>query len=336
MRLIDRSGSSPARSRLAVGQSRWLLITKTIVGLALLAALLLWNDNGRQLLATLAGFRLEFVLALLLVALALVWVSSRKWSLFVRDRDPTVSQFRLFSLYLIGFFFNNFMPSTIGGDAARVYLLGRDMDSVSASFASVFMERATGVLALTVLAATFALLDIDLLANPIIALVLAAALSGCAAAVLLFFRPALLQIAIDALRRVPGLRPVASSCERLVSQVVYFRNRYGLLLQSLAYSAAFHLLAGLNVYLACLSIGFEPALLDLLVITPVILLLSMIPVSPNNIGWWEWCFSVLLLDAGATAAEGLAVALTLRAATMSVSLLGGLLFLRWRVRRPAA
>jgi glucose uptake protein GlcU len=56
----------------------------------------------------------------------------------------------------------------------------------------------------------------------------------------------------------------------------------------------------------------------------------MIPVSPNNIGWWEWCFSVLLLDAGATAAEGLAVALTLRAATMSVSLLGGLLFLRWR------
>jgi glucose uptake protein GlcU len=36
------------------------------------------------------------------------------------------------------------------------------------------------------------------------------------------------------------------------------------------------------------------------------------------------------MDAGATAAEGLAVALTLRAVTMLVSLVGGLLFLQQR------
>jgi uncharacterized membrane protein YbhN (UPF0104 family) len=112
--------------------------------------------------------------------------------------------------------------------------------------------------------------------------------------------------------------------------VTYFRDQHRLLLLSLLYSFAFHLLAGLNVYVACLSIGLAPPLLDILVITPVILLLVMIPVSPNNLGWWEWCFSVLLMDAGATAAEGLAVALTLRAVTMLVSLVGGLLFLQQR------
>jgi glucose uptake protein GlcU len=57
----------------------------------------------------------------------------------------------------------------------------------------------------------------------------------------------------------------------------------------------------------------------------------MIPVSPNIIGWWEWCFSVLLVDAGATIAEGLAVALTMRAVTMAVSVVGGLLFLQQRL-----
>ena len=97
------------------------------------------------------------------------------------------------------------------------------------------------------------------------------------------------------------------------------------------YSLAFHLLAGMNVHVACLSIGIASPILDILVITPVILLLVMIPVSPNNIGWWEWCFSVLLIEAGATAVEGLVVALVLRAVTMGMSMIGGLLFLQHRL-----
>jgi hypothetical protein len=42
---------------------------------------------------------------------------------------------------------------------------------------------------------------------------------------------------------------------------------------------------------------------------------------------------VLLLDAGATAAQGLAVAVTLRAVTLLVSLVGGLIFLLERDAR---
>jgi glycosyltransferase 2 family protein len=318
------------------GRRRWIVALKTAVGLGLLAFLLLWKDNGHKLLVVFIGFRVEFILALLLIALALAWVSCIKWGLFVRDRGAEASHARLFGLYLIGYFFNNFLPSTIGGDAARVYLLGRDINSQSASFASVFMERATGVLALTVLAAAFALVNPALLANPIIALAIAGALLGCTISTILFFRPALLQLALGRLHRLPGLTKVAALGERLIGDITRFRHRHRLLLRSLVWSASFHLLASLNVYVACLSIGFAPSFLDVLVVTPVVLLLTTIPVSPNNIGWWEWCFSVLLLDAGATAAEGLAVALTLRAATMSISLLGGLLFLRWRVRRPAA
>ena len=192
------------------------------------------------------------------------------------------------------------------------------------------------MLALIFLAASFSLFEPRLLANPIIVATVAGGLAGAVIAIVVFFRPRLLQIGIDLLRIVPLMKGLAAKVERLTGEVLRFRHRHRLLLLSLLLSGGFHLLAGLNVYVSCLSIGFAPPVLEIFVITPVILLLGMLPVSPSNIGWWEWCFSVLLLSAGATAAEGLAVGLTIRFVTMGMSLLGGLLFLRWRVRRPAA
>jgi uncharacterized protein (TIRG00374 family) len=314
---------------------RRVFVLKAALGLALLAGLLLWRDNGRKLLTIFAGFELEYLAALALVALALNAVSSLKWSLFLHDRGVAVSQGRLFSLYLIGKFFSNFLPTMVGGDLARIYLLGQHIHSHAVSAASVGLERASGVIGLTLLAVLFAALNEDLLSNPIIALSLGFAVAVCALGVTLFYAPGLVPRTLAPLQRLPWLGRVAGKAARLLVEVGYFRSRHRLLLQSLAYSCAFHLLAGVNVYVACRSIGFAPAFLDVLVITPVVLLLTMIPVSPNNLGWWEWCFSVLLLDAGASAAEGLAVAVTLRAVTMAVSLVGGLLFLLQRHdRRP--
>jgi uncharacterized protein (TIRG00374 family) len=332
-----RSAERPAvPARPAGGRQRWLLLAKTTFGVALLAALLVWNDNGRKLLDVFAGFRPEFAVALLLVSFALIWISCIKWGLFLRDRGVRISHARLFGLYLIGFFFNNFLPSSIGGDGVRAYMVGREIESQAASFASVVMERGTGVLALIFLAASLSLLEPRLLANPIIAATVAGGLTGAAIVIAVFFRPRLLQIAIDLVRLIPLLKGLATRVERLAGEVLRFRHRHRLLLLSLLLSGAFHLAAGLNVYVSCWSIGFAPPVLDIFVITPVILLLTMLPVSPNNIGWWEWCFSVLLLSAGATAAEGLAVGLTIRFVTMGFSLVGGLLFLRWRSAPPAA
>lgn len=303
------------------------MLIKVAIGVGLLVGLLVWDGNGSKLLKVLSGFRPEYIVALFAIAFALAGVSSAKWSLFLRHRGYAMTQASLFRLYLIGYFFNNFIPSSVGGDLARIYILGRQMSSHSVSAASVILERGTGVFGLVFLAALVGLFNQRILTNPIIALTIAAGLLGCTTALVLFYRPALCAAAVSMMAGLPGLRRIAARLEKLIADIGYFRDQYRLLAVSLAYSFAFHLLAGLNVYLTCLSIGFEPAFIDVLVITPVILLLVMIPVSPNNIGWWEWCFSILLVDAGASAAEGLAVGLTIRAVTLCISLIGGLLFL---------
>ena len=296
----------------------------------MLAALVLWQDNGQKLFHILAQFDRNYIATLLLIELGLNGISSVKWSLFIHERGIQISQLRLFKLYLIGKFFNNFLPSMVGGDVARIYLLGQLMNSHSRSFASVFLERATGVVGLTLLAAGFALANPEILSNRIILLAITAAVFGCAVALVLFYCPFVLLGAVARFGRLPLIGSLSRKVEQVVHHITYFRHRQRLLLLSLAYSFGFYLLAGMNVYVACLSIGLAPELAEILAVTPVILLLTMIPVSPNNIGWWEWCFSILLVDAGATMAEGLAVALTIRASTMVMSVLGGLLFLQQR------
>jgi uncharacterized protein (TIRG00374 family) len=305
-------------------------IAKIVFGVALIAGLLLWQDNGKKIIGILANFQVEYLAALLFLQVLLNGVSSMKWRLFLQDRGVQISLAILFKLYLIGRFFNNFLPSMVGGDVTRSYLLGRRIKSQAASAASVTLERATGVIALTVLAIFFAMLNPSAFRNPIVVVTILGAAIACAGAVLVFAS----QRAGARVERMLDGRGgrIAPKILRLVEEIGQYRGRREVLWWAFGYSCLFQLLAGINVYVASLSIDFHPALLDVLVVTPAILILAMIPVSPNNVGWWEWCFAVLLIDAGATPAEGLAVALTLRAVSWVTSLVGGVLFLFERGR----
>jgi uncharacterized protein (TIRG00374 family) len=115
--------------------------------------------------------------------------------------------------------------------------------------------------------------------------------------------------------------------------IAFFRNRYRTLLISFVYSVVFYSTTSLSIYLSCKAIGYAPDYLDIVLITPVIFLVTAVPVSPNNIGWWEWCFSVLIASTGGSMAEGLTAALVMRAIGLSTSLLGGALFLFERFER---
>jgi glycosyltransferase 2 family protein len=314
--------ASPHRIR-----RRWLNALKTVIGLSLLAALLLQKDRIRQLQELLSRVDLAHVLALIGLSIALNVVASIKWGFFIQRRAAGISLPRLLALYLIGKFFGNVLPSMMGGDLARAFLLGRSLRSQSDSAASVIMERATGLMGLVVVALTAIAMSPGLLRQPVIAVSVAGISLACLAGLALFFRPSpwLAHARRWQDRRWVG-RPIAF-VNSVLERVVGFRHSGALLRRSLAMAVLFHLLACLNVYIAALSIGFHPAFVHVMAITPIILMLTMIPVSPNNLGWWEWCFSVLFEDVGGTAAQGLVVALILRAVALLVSLAGGVLFL---------
>jgi hypothetical protein len=304
----------------------WFVI-RIILGISLLATLFVWQKNPREVLSVFRNLRLEYIGAVLFSGFVLNWISCLKWNLFLQERGINLSIFRLLGLYLIGRFFSNFMPSMIGGDLTRTYLLGRQIRSQSKSAASVFLERFTGLLALVCLALTFAALNFDLMRKPLIGFSVASIGAGSFLLVILLLNPGIMDWIYLKLAFLPKLDLMTQKFKAFHNDILFFRRKPRILAKAMFYSFTFHGLTCVALYICCLSAEFRPPFLDIAVITPIVLLLTSIPVSPNNIGWWEWSFSVLLVEAGAGRAEGLAIALIIRGMNLVYSCVGAVLFL---------
>ncbi len=302
---------------------------RLLLGISLISALLLWQDNGTKVLALISELEVMFIPILLVLSLLLNTISAAKWGMLLRERGVTLDLLRLLRLYLIGKFFSNFMPSMVGGDVIRIAILGRYIKSYSQSAASVFLERFTGILALLSLAIVFALLNTQLLDHPLIVVTIMAVALACAGTIAIIFWSRLHSLFRWLAVRLPdGIR---TKVENLFQEVLFFRSHPKALTIALLYSAAFYLVTTVSVYVACLSAGFDTDYLDVALVTPIIFLLTAIPVSPGNIGWWEWCTSILLVEIGATFAQGIMIGLILRFVALILSLVGGLFFVaeRW-------
>ena len=309
---------------------------KLFLGIILLAALLLWQENAGKVIDLFSNFKWHYLVVLFILGLVMNLISCLKWNLFLIVRGLELPITRLLGLYFIGKFFNNFMPSMIGGDLTRTYLLGRQINSQSKSFASVFLERFTGLIALIVLSITFSLINLNLLREPLIGISIASITLGSLILLFLILNPRFIDTLSLNFSDKPTIAKALSKLRHIHNDILYFKGKNNILLLAMVYSLIFHLLTSVSVYFCCLCINFHPSFLDIAVITPIILLLTTIPVSPNNLGWWEWAFSVLLVNAGAGVAQGLAVALTLRGMTFIFSIFGGILFLFEEVESSAS
>src|SRR3989338_3387105 len=118
----------------------------------LLIGVIIWKINFNQIVDTVRLVDFKIVpLVILFIALNYI-ISSIRWkALLIHSGGEKASVGYLTKLYFIGAFFNNFMPTSIGGDAYNDYKLGSKIGNTSDAFTATFMERFTGVVALTLI-----------------------------------------------------------------------------------------------------------------------------------------------------------------------------------------
>lgn len=317
-------------------RSRLLFAGKLALGLGLLAWLLLWDDNWIKVLDLFVAVRPIYLIPFIAISFVLIGISCLKWRLFLRDQNSSITFYRLFGLYLIGFFFNNFLPSNFGGDVARAYYLGKQIVSHTQSLASVFLERLTGLIALVFLAFVAYAVTPDFRQGELVSVSIGVLAAGCGAAVVALWHPSLIRTVLGPLEQSKVFDRLITKLYKFHDHIVYFKSKPDLVTKAMGYSFLFHICTAINVYLAALVLGVELSLLRLMVVTPIILVIASLPLTPNSLGVWEWAFSVYLIPAGAELEQGLAVALLLRAKTLVLSLAGGVLYLAEDRAVPAA
>lgn len=302
-------------------------LVRLLIGVGLLGALLLIDNNWRKVISLAQNIQIVYLAPFLGVSVVLVWVSCLKWRLFLTGRQVDLSVMRLMGLYLIGFFFNNFFPSNFGGDVVRSYILGRQIASQERALATVFLERFSGFLAMVSLAAGAIWFSPELRSETLVRWSVLVMGAGTVGVLVIIWRPKIIKWALSPFQGFEIVQTLQGKASQFHEHVAHFRGEPMLVARAMVYSYAFYAFAALGVYFAGLLLDIHCNLLQLFVVTPIVLLIAAIPLTPNSLGVWEWGFSVYLTSAGAAPEQGLAIALVLRAKNIVLSLVGGLLFL---------
>lgn len=299
-------------------------------------ALLFQIVDFEDLVQTFSSLRLSYVLGLFLISVVMIWLSALKWQVFIKAAGHSVGILRLMRLYTVGYFFNTFTPSYIGGDIARSYQLGRFLGNQERAFVATFLERFTGLLAMSFLGVFFVLLGTSATAG----VELAVFVVGLVAAVLalIFFSPKLAEFFEKlGLQLVGKVLPekfagkLSNFATKIFAAMSAARGDKVVFLKAMLLSLVFHFFTVVNTYVAAKAIGWDtPDFLGLFIVVPLVLLVGMVPLTPSGLGIQEGAFLFFLQRLGATEAQGLSVGIVLRAKVMVVAMLGGLLWLAFR------
>jgi len=123
---------------------------KVVVTLLLLALLFRKVDYAATLrhLRDITPLTAVVSLAILNAGIAL---ANARWRLILQSIGRTYTDWNLFRLSLVGQFFNQALPSTVGGDGMRVWLLYRQGCSFAEAFNSVLIDRISGFVVLAIM-----------------------------------------------------------------------------------------------------------------------------------------------------------------------------------------
>jgi uncharacterized membrane protein YbhN (UPF0104 family) len=291
----------------------WLLFSRVDVGR-------LWSVARQASPIWLAGA--------LLLYFTMILASTVRWDVLLRAQHVRLPFSFLTQSFLVATFFNNFLPSNIGGDVIRISDTAKSAGGKTLATTVVLIDRGLGLLGLALMAATGATLMQRMSVGPVGPGVLWAGFGVGA----IIATPALL-MPETATRVLQPLRVFhAEWVDQRINKLTYALTRFRETPMAIAICfigavAVQGLLVLFYVAIARsmhIPIGFA----ELAVIVPVSFIVQMIPLSVNGFGVREATFGFYFTRLGLPLESALLVSFMGAALIMLFSLSGGVAYLR--------
>jgi uncharacterized membrane protein YbhN (UPF0104 family) len=301
------------------------MVAKVLATLALglLALRKLDLDSLRQTIGSLGPGAWATLVALTFAQIAL---SAHRWRRVLHYLGETVPTSLLVRDTLVGTTYNLLLPTTVGGDVVRIWRCSARTRDPHHAWASVFFERIMGLIGLALLP----LLGLAFEATkprPILLIPSVAAFASFALLIMIGHVP-LRTIARLTTRRVRWLSNVS---DKLATAFAGPLATKGARAETFAWSLAYQIIA-LSMLLVVGPDWLDPAMLRSVYIgVPLVLILSMVPITIAGLGLRESLFvSVLPVFFGLPRALAGTLAIVWLAANVACALVGAaILLLEW-------
>ena len=272
----------------------------------------------------LANSGIVYIMYALITYIIAVVIMSIRWQVILHGYGFNTRWGKLFGYYLIGMFFNNFLPSTIGGDVIRVFKVVDDVQNKSSALASVIIERLMGVAATLFLAFISLLILWQEFQNPQLLYV-----SGCFFLVIVLFFFGLIRnrpfkYLVRIFETIKWFN-IGEKFNRVFEAIHFFQKRRRILAYAFIYSLFSQ--AGIVImnYALARALKMEISLTYLFLVVMVTFIITILP-SINGIGIREFGFISLLSKAGVSNATALSLSFLNLIIPMIISLSGAVLF----------
>ena len=265
-----------------------------------------------------------------------IYISSLRWALLISQK---ISIKRLFSMYMIGSFFNICLPGIIGGDAVKAYYLSRELkntpsenrgkenlkinrinpESSVIAIASVFMDRYIGLSALMIIgmiAFPFGLKYLEISTQNILIWLTPG----------IFFLFIFISFILFSYRVGGGIKLLHSIYEYFD----IYKTKRDILIKCLLYSFIVQMSGIFAVFILSVGMSYNISLLIISIFMPMITLISLIPISISGIGLRELSFVVFLGSMGVPSDMSIALSLSWFFSVVAASILGLVLYVLYK------
>src|SRR6266403_4838829 len=138
----------------------------TIIQLAVTIALLIWvfhdHEQRAKMAKALQAADFRWVVAAIFAYVTVEIAAAIRWQILLRVQGIRLNFFRLIGLFLIGMFYNQFLPGGTGGDIIKSYLLLKETANHKAgALLAVVFDRLIGLVALVTITVALVSLRFD-------------------------------------------------------------------------------------------------------------------------------------------------------------------------------
>lgn len=287
----------------------------------------LFSESGRsKFMSVLVNVSLPFLLLSIAVGVLINASSALKWYMLTRSQNLKASYPRIFAYYLVGQFYNLFLPTSVGGDVVRAYELGKFSGRQADSLASVFVERYTGVLTLLLISGLAILSQVSLISVDFVRLSLVVFALGLGFIAWMLFDQRLYRYVRGVfVKRLTFTNKLFNKVDKLLLAIDSYKQNPSAIVWAFVNSIVFYLIAVLNVLVTAWVFQSDVSLWPILIATPIIMLIMNVPLSIGNIGLMEFAYTSVFQLMGFDPALGLSVALLMRLKSLLDGAMGGLL-----------
>jgi uncharacterized protein (TIRG00374 family) len=306
---------------------RWLGYT---LRLGVSASLIAWM-LGRAELARVGDVLANADAALIAVAFCSYFVgyvvSVTRWRVLLSAQGVTPRFSYLYWSFMVGVFFNQLLPTTVGGDVARYQYTAAG--GRGAALSAVLLDRVFGTVSLMVFAMVGLALALaqgdETLPRALLTPVAALLVVGVSILGFAFLLPG---AASSLLGRALLILPRGGRVpfDKFLGAFAAFRGRHDVALAAVAWSLVLQCVVVAHYYFAGLALGIDVGLAAYVLIVPLATVVTALPISINGIGVREGILGYLLGLYGVDASTSLVFAWVLYAMLLGQGLLGGVVF----------